>query len=80
MKTKIEVVKTLLDALPYIKRFHNEKIVIKYGGSAQTSGELKEKFAQDIALVGHCGNEANYRTWWREKAITQMLSDLGGKD
>ncbi|MCK4442392.1 MAG: acetylglutamate kinase, partial [Sulfurovaceae bacterium] len=37
MKRKIEVVQTLLDALPYIKKFYNEKIVIKYGGSAQTS-------------------------------------------
>ncbi len=37
MKDKIDVVKTLLDALPFIKKFTNEKIVIKYGGSAQTS-------------------------------------------
>ena len=37
MKDKLNIVKTLLEALPYIKRFRNEKIVIKYGGSAQTS-------------------------------------------
>jgi len=51
MKDKIDVVKTLLDALPFIKKFANEKIVIKYGGAAQTSSELKEQFAQDIVLL-----------------------------
>jgi len=51
MQKKIETVKTLLDALPFIKKFNGEKIVIKYGGSAQNSPELKEKFAQDILLL-----------------------------
>jgi acetylglutamate kinase len=37
LKKKIETVKTLLDALPFIKEFRNEIVVIKYGGSAQTS-------------------------------------------
>jgi len=48
---KIQTAKTLLDALPYIKRYANEVFVIKYGGSAQTSPELKDKFAQDIILL-----------------------------
>ncbi|MFT7002881.1 MAG: acetylglutamate kinase [Sulfurimonas sp.] len=51
MKTKIETVKTLLEALPFIKEFRNEIVVIKYGGSAQTSAQLKEKFAEDILLM-----------------------------
>lgn len=51
MKKNIEQVKVLLDALPYIKRYSNEIFVIKYGGSAQTSPELKEKFARDIVLM-----------------------------
>lgn len=51
MKAKIETVKTLLDALPFIKEFRKEIVVIKYGGSAQTSPELKEKFAEDILLM-----------------------------
>lgn len=51
MKKKINQVKILLDALPYIKRYSNEIFVIKYGGSAQTSPELKEKFARDIVLM-----------------------------
>lgn len=51
MQTKIETVKTLLDALPFIKEFNKEIVVIKYGGSAQTSPQLKEKFAEDILLM-----------------------------
>ncbi len=76
MKRKIEVVQTLLDALPYIKKFHNEKIVIKYGGSAQTTKELKEKFAQDIALLHTVGMKPII-VHGGGKAITQLLADLG---
>ena len=51
MKTKTSKVQTLLEALPFIKEFNEQIVVIKYGGSAQTSPELKEKFAQDILLM-----------------------------
>ena len=51
MQAKIETVKTLLDALPFIREFRKEIVVIKYGGSAQTSPQLKEKFAEDILLM-----------------------------
>jgi acetylglutamate kinase len=78
MKTKIEVVRTLLDALPYIKKFHDEKIVIKYGGSAQTSKELKQKFAEDIVLLHTVGMKPII-VHGGGKAITELLSDLGVK-
>ncbi len=51
MQKKIQTVQTLLDALPFIKEFNNQIVVIKYGGAAQTNSVLKEKFAQDIALM-----------------------------
>jgi len=51
MLKKIETAKTLLEALPYIKKYANEIFVIKYGGSAQINPELKDKFAQDIILL-----------------------------
>ncbi|HHB94100.1 MAG TPA: acetylglutamate kinase [Campylobacterales bacterium] len=76
MKTKIEVVQTLLDALPYIKKFHNEKIVIKYGGSAQTSEDLKQKFAQDIVLLHTVGMKPII-VHGGGKSITDLLTDLG---
>jgi len=76
MKTKIEVVQTLLDALPYIKKFHNEKIVIKYGGSAQTSEDLKQKFAQDIVLLHTVGMKPII-VHGGGKSITNLLANLG---
>jgi len=51
MKQKINQVRVLLDALPYIKRYTNQIFVIKYGGSAQITPALKEKFARDIVLM-----------------------------
>ena len=44
-------VQTLIDAIPYFKKFYGKVVVIKYGGSAQTSDDLKDKFAQDIVLL-----------------------------
>ncbi len=76
MKDKIEVVKTLLEALPYIKRFANEKIVIKYGGAAQTSDTLKEQFAQDIVLL-HLVGMKPIIVHGGGKSITDLLSNLG---
>ncbi len=76
MKNKIEVVKTLLDALPFIKKFSDEKIVIKYGGSAQTSSELKEKFAQDIVLLHTVGMKPIV-VHGGGASITKLLADLG---
>lgn len=55
MQDKHQKVQTLLDAIPYIKKFNSKTIVIKYGGSAQTSPELQEKFAQDIVLLSLLG-------------------------
>lgn len=45
----------LLEALPYIKQFSGKTLVIKYGGSAMKSHELKEGFATDIALLKYVG-------------------------
>ncbi|AEH44356.1 acetylglutamate kinase [Thermodesulfatator indicus DSM 15286] len=47
--------KVLIEALPYLKRFYGKTIVIKYGGHAMVSEELKEAFAQDIVLMKYVG-------------------------
>lgn len=75
MKKKIETVKTLLDALPFIREFKDEIVVIKYGGSAQTSPELKEQFAEDILLLSLVGIKPVVVHGGGSK-ITQMLTDL----
>ena len=43
--------KTLIEALPYIRRFHDKTIVIKYGGNAMTEQGLKEGFARDVVML-----------------------------
>ena len=43
--------KILIEALPYIKKFHGKTIVIKYGGNAMIDGELKSSFARDVVLL-----------------------------
>jgi len=41
----------LIEALPYIQKFHGKTIVIKYGGNAMIDEDLKESFARDIVLM-----------------------------
>ncbi|MAS01947.1 MAG: acetylglutamate kinase [Gammaproteobacteria bacterium] len=41
----------LSEGLPYIQKFYNKIIVVKYGGAAMTESFLKESFARDIALM-----------------------------
>jgi len=49
--TAAKKARTLAEALPYIKRFFDKTIVIKYGGNAMTDEHLKECFAQDVVLL-----------------------------
>lgn len=41
----------LAEALPFIKRFFDKTVVIKYGGNAMTDPHLKACFAQDVVLL-----------------------------
>ena len=43
--------KILGEALPYIKRFYDKTIVIKYGGNAMTDPQLQVGFARDVVLL-----------------------------
>ncbi len=45
----------LEEALPYIRRFHNRTVVVKYGGHAMTDEVLKESFAKDVCLLRFVG-------------------------
>ena len=45
----------LAEALPYIRRFHDRTIVVKYGGNAMTDESLKVAFAEDIAFLRFAG-------------------------
>ncbi|MEE1336635.1 acetylglutamate kinase [Methanobrevibacter sp.] len=45
----------LIEALPYIKKFHGEKILIKYGGHAMVDDEAKSSTARDTVLLKYVG-------------------------
>lgn len=45
----------LREALPWITRFHGQRIVIKYGGNAMIDAELQRSFAADVALLHFVG-------------------------
>ena len=51
MDTAAHKVQILSEALPFIRRYHGETIVIKYGGSAMTDETLKTAFARDVSLL-----------------------------
>ena len=45
----------LIESLPWLKRFHDQIIVIKFGGNAMVSDELQDAFAEDIAYLRFVG-------------------------
>jgi len=51
-KTKAQV---LIDALPYIQKYNNKIVVVKYGGNAMTNNELKDAVMSDIVLLSLVG-------------------------
>jgi len=46
---------TLVEALPWLKRFAGATVVIKYGGNAMTDDALREAFAKDVVFLRHVG-------------------------
>ncbi|MFA5113533.1 MAG: acetylglutamate kinase [Candidatus Margulisiibacteriota bacterium] len=47
----------VLEALPYLTKFNGKTIVVKYGGAAMQSEELKQGVIQDVVLLKMCGME-----------------------
>ncbi len=43
--------RTLSEAMPYIQRFYDKTIVVKYGGNAMTDPQLQDSFARDVVLL-----------------------------
>lgn len=46
---------TLIEALPYIQKYHGKTVVIKYGGAAMVDDKLKKSVMTDIVLLKHVG-------------------------
>ena len=58
VKKSVERAEILVEALPYIRRFFNKTVVIKYGGHAMVDEELKNNFARDLVLMKYIGINA----------------------
>ncbi|OLB81389.1 MAG: acetylglutamate kinase [Actinobacteria bacterium 13_2_20CM_2_71_6] len=46
---------TLIEALPWLARFHGATVVVKYGGNAMVSPELRQAFAADMVFMRYVG-------------------------
>ncbi|NRA06542.1 MAG: acetylglutamate kinase [Myxococcales bacterium] len=55
MKHLIDKAEVLIEALPYIRRFFDKTVVIKYGGSAMADEDLRASFAVDVVLLKYVG-------------------------
>ncbi len=51
----VEKAQILQEALPYIREFHGDIFVIKYGGNAMVDPELRDSFARDVVLMKYVG-------------------------
>jgi acetylglutamate kinase len=45
----------LIQAIPYIQKYNNKTVVIKYGGNAMINKQLKEDVISDIVLLSLVG-------------------------
>jgi acetylglutamate kinase len=55
MENPIDKANVLVEALPYIRRFYDKTIVIKYGGSTMEERGMKRSFALDVVLLKYIG-------------------------
>ena len=66
----------LIDALPYIQKYHNKIVVVKYGGNAMTNDALKEAVMSDIVLLTEVGIKV-VLVHGGGPEINQMLDKVG---
>lgn len=52
---EVDISKVLIEALPYIKKFHDKKIMIKYGGHAMIDEQAMSSTAKDTVLLKYVG-------------------------
>ncbi|MDY4920544.1 MAG: acetylglutamate kinase [Phascolarctobacterium sp.] len=71
-------VQTLVEALPYLSKFKNKTIVVKYGGNAMLNDALKNKVLQDIVFL-QCAGMRPVVVHGGGPEITRMLAQAGKK-
>jgi len=55
MERALAKANVLVDALPWLARFHDKIVVVKYGGNAMTSPQLQAAFAEDVMFLRYAG-------------------------
>ncbi len=78
MEKLIKKAKVLIEALPYIKKFHGKKVVIKYGGSAMEHEKIRKAVMQDIVFMKYVGMNPII-IHGGGNAITEALKKTGKK-
>jgi acetylglutamate kinase len=53
--TSQQTAAALVEALPWLERFHGKTVVVKYGGHAMTDDALREAFAEDVVFLRYAG-------------------------
>jgi acetylglutamate kinase len=66
----------LIEALPYLRRFRGQTVVIKYGGAAMVDPELRPEVLKDIVLLEHVGLQPVV-VHGGGPDITEMMKRLG---
>ena len=74
----MQIVQVITEALPYIKKYYNKIIVVKYGGNAMINEELKEAVMGDLVLLALIGIKV-VLVHGGGPEITDMLSKIGKK-
>ena len=76
--TNAQRAEILTQALPYIQKYYNKVIVVKYGGNAMISEDLKQQVMEDIVLLSLIGVKV-VLVHGGGPEITDMLARLGKK-
>ncbi len=76
--TKDQKAEILIQALPYIQKYTNKIVVVKYGGNAMINDELKEAVMGDIVLLSLIGIKV-VLVHGGGPEITEMLTKVGKK-
>lgn len=76
--TNAQRAEILTQALPYIQNYYNKVIVVKYGGNAMISEDLKQQVMEDVVLLSLIGVKV-VLVHGGGPEITDMLARLGKK-
>ena len=76
MQELVDKAAVLLEALPYIRSFHGQTFVIKYGGNAMVDPALRDSFARDVVLMKYVGLHPVV-VHGGGPQIDQMLAEVG---